>query len=304
MRFINKKFMLFMTNVFLLAGIGSTIANYSTSFIQGEAIGSTNVVIAELYGGGGNSSAPYKKDYVVLFNLSSLPVDLSTWSIQYVSATGPGAPPTNPWSKVDLTGTIQPYRFFLVGISPEGINGVSLTSPDVNSTTISAAATAGKIALLSSQTLTGNVKKPTSNLVDFIGYGTTADEREGTTTTDNTPAPSNTLAIKRKNVFFDTDNNKSDFETSAPTPLNSSSKSTTAEIFANYFLSQTETKSGSCTDAGLGWSTTLTSDYNNLSAGQKALFVGGSANTAISNAVSRYLYLRSFDATLTNFANL
>ena len=37
MRFINKKIMLFMTNVFLLAGIGSTIANYSTSVIQGEA---------------------------------------------------------------------------------------------------------------------------------------------------------------------------------------------------------------------------------------------------------------------------
>jgi hypothetical protein len=37
MRFINKKFMLFMTHVFLLAGIGSTIANYSTSVIQGEA---------------------------------------------------------------------------------------------------------------------------------------------------------------------------------------------------------------------------------------------------------------------------
>jgi hypothetical protein len=38
MRFINKKIMLFMTNVFLLAGIGSTIANYSTSVIQGEAV--------------------------------------------------------------------------------------------------------------------------------------------------------------------------------------------------------------------------------------------------------------------------
>ena len=37
MRFINKKIMLFMTNVFLLGGIGSTIANYSTSVIQGEA---------------------------------------------------------------------------------------------------------------------------------------------------------------------------------------------------------------------------------------------------------------------------
>ena len=303
MRFINKKIMLFMTNVFLLAGIGSTIANYSTSVIQGQAIGSTNVVIAELYGGGGNSSAPYKKDYAVLFNLSSNSVDLNTWSIQYTSSAGGINPST--WSKVNLTGkTIAPFRFILVGLSTEGATGVSLTSPDVDSTSINAGAAGGKIALMSTQTLALDVAKPTSNLIDFIGYGTTANEREGASTADNAPAGSNTSAIRRKNFLNDTDNNKNDFETGTPTPLNSSSKSTTAEIFANYFLSQTEAKVGSCTDAGLGWSTTLTSDYNNLSAGQKALFVAGSANTAISNAVSRYLYLRSFNATLTNFANL
>ena len=298
MRFINKKIMLFMTNVFLLAGIGSTIANYSTSVIQGEAIGSTNVVIAEFYGGGGNSSAPYKKDYAVLFNLSSSSVSLGTWSIQYASATG------TTWNnKVNLSGSILPYRFFLVGLSNEGANGVSLTSPDVNSTSINASATAGKVALLDTQT-TATGAKPSSNLVDFIGFGSTADAREGSSTADNAPAGSNILAIRRKNFLNDTDNNNSDFEAGTPTPLNSSSKSTTAEIFANYFLSQTETKVGLCTDVGLGWSTTLTSDYNNLSAGEKALFVAGSANTAISNAVSRYLYLRSFNATLTNFANL
>jgi uncharacterized protein YjdB len=44
MRFINKKFMLFMTNVFLLAGIGSTIANYSTSSFQGQATARTLII--------------------------------------------------------------------------------------------------------------------------------------------------------------------------------------------------------------------------------------------------------------------
>ena len=45
--------MLFMTNVFLLAGIGSTIVNYSTSVIQGEAVveKSININIKDFYYG-------------------------------------------------------------------------------------------------------------------------------------------------------------------------------------------------------------------------------------------------------------
>lgn len=37
MAFLNKRMILLFTNLFLLAGIGTTIANYSTSVIQGEA---------------------------------------------------------------------------------------------------------------------------------------------------------------------------------------------------------------------------------------------------------------------------
>ena len=91
MRFINKKIMLFMTNVFLLAGIGSTIANYSTSVIQGEAI-STGIVIAEIYSGGGSGSAtptaPFKKDYILLYNTSNSSVNINGWSLQYASSAG------------------------------------------------------------------------------------------------------------------------------------------------------------------------------------------------------------------------
>jgi hypothetical protein len=62
MRFINKKIMLFVTNVFLLAGIGSTIANYSTSVIQGEAVvpeRNKEFLFANLSGGTIPSSTSY-----------------------------------------------------------------------------------------------------------------------------------------------------------------------------------------------------------------------------------------------------
>src|SRR5438445_9983320 len=51
---------------------------------------STTVVISQIYGGGGNTGAPYQNDYVELFNKSTALVDLSGWSIQYSSATGTG----------------------------------------------------------------------------------------------------------------------------------------------------------------------------------------------------------------------
>jgi hypothetical protein len=44
------------------------------------------VVITEVYGGGGNSGAPYTNDFIELTNNSSSPVDVTGWSIQYASA--------------------------------------------------------------------------------------------------------------------------------------------------------------------------------------------------------------------------
>ena len=47
-----------------------------------------HVVISEVYGGGGNSGALWKSDFVELYNPTDSPVTLSGWSIQYASATG------------------------------------------------------------------------------------------------------------------------------------------------------------------------------------------------------------------------
>ena len=290
---------LLFTNLFLLVGIGTTIANYSTSITTTSA-GSSNIVISEIYGGGGSNNAYYNRDFVVLYNLSNSPVDLSTWSIQAASATG------TSWNKVNLSGTIQASSYYLVRLNNTGGSsnpGIDLPTPDVNGTGISLSANNAKVALLNTTTTAGSFSKPNSNLIDFVGFGT-ANDREGSSSSDNAPAPSISTSIRRKIVTVDTDNNAADFEVSnPPTPLNSSSFSSSTVSFANYFIYTTNNKAGLCTTVGLEWST-LESTYNSLSSANKNLFVSNSANTTIAFAVTRYQYLRAIEPSLNNFASL
>src|SRR5262245_44776965 len=51
---------------------------------------SLNVVISQVYGGGGNTSAPFTHDFIELHNLSDTAVSVDGWSLQYASATGTG----------------------------------------------------------------------------------------------------------------------------------------------------------------------------------------------------------------------
>src|SRR5581483_12131119 len=48
---------------------------------------SPDLVIAQVYGGGGNSGATYQNDYVELCNRGGSPVDLTGWTVQYASAS-------------------------------------------------------------------------------------------------------------------------------------------------------------------------------------------------------------------------
>ena len=45
-----------------------------------------DVVISQIYGGGGNAGAPYRQDFIELFNRSASPVDITGWSVQYAGA--------------------------------------------------------------------------------------------------------------------------------------------------------------------------------------------------------------------------
>ena len=73
------------------------------AFAPSASAASPDVVISQAYGGGGNTGATLRNDFIELFNRGSTPVDLSTWSVQYNSAAGTGA-----WQVTTLTGTLAP----------------------------------------------------------------------------------------------------------------------------------------------------------------------------------------------------
>ena len=89
-----------------------------------NATTSTDVVINEVYGGGGNSGATLTNDFIELHNNGSQAVPLGSWSVQYISAA-PGA--TTTWQVTDLTGSIAPGGSYLVQ-EAAGAGGSSASS--------------------------------------------------------------------------------------------------------------------------------------------------------------------------------
>lgn len=170
------------------------------------------VVISQVYGGGGNAGSVYTNDFIELFNSSDSPVDLAGWSVQYASATG------SSWQVTSLSGTLAPGQYYLVQQGAGAGGTTPLPTPDATGN-INMSGTAGKVALVSSTTaLTGTC---VTGVVDLVGFGTTASCFEGN---GRTPAPSNTNAVLRANGgCTDTDNNDADFATGLPNPRNTSS---------------------------------------------------------------------------------
>ncbi|HEX9407861.1 MAG TPA: lamin tail domain-containing protein, partial [Thermoanaerobaculia bacterium] len=73
---------------------------------------SPDIVISQVYGGGGNSSATFRNDFVEVFNRSGSAVSLTGYSIQYASATGTGTFASN--GVVALSGTLAAGQYYLV----------------------------------------------------------------------------------------------------------------------------------------------------------------------------------------------
>ncbi|MDD4198314.1 MAG: chitobiase/beta-hexosaminidase C-terminal domain-containing protein, partial [Paludibacter sp.] len=61
-----------------------------TRTLSGEVLSVPDVIITEVYGGGGNSDAPYTHDFFELYNTTDNSVSVAGWSIQYYSATTTG----------------------------------------------------------------------------------------------------------------------------------------------------------------------------------------------------------------------
>lgn len=173
-----------------------------------------DVVISQVYGGGGNSGSYWKQDFIELFNRGTTTINITGWSVQYASATG------STWSKTDVSGSLAPGQYYLIREAQGSGGTADLPSPDVTGT-IAMGGTAGKVALVNNTTLLTGTCPTGANIVDFVGFGTTANCYEGT---GPTPAPSNTTSVERLNAgCTDTDQNNADFVVSAvpPTPRNS-----------------------------------------------------------------------------------
>jgi hypothetical protein len=183
---------------------------------------SPDVVVSQVYGGGGNSGATYQNDFVELFNRGGSTVDLSGWSIQYATAAG------TSWSATALSGSIAPGHHYLVQLASAAAVGSALPPPDATGTT-NLAASGGKIALVENATaLTCGATAGSCSTVaavhDLVGYGTATDF-EGT---GAAPALSSTLAaVRGGNGCTDTDDNGNDFAAVAPLPHNNQSAAAT-----------------------------------------------------------------------------
>lgn len=170
------------------------------------------VVINEIYTGGGSSVATsvYKYDFIELKNIGATSVTLTGAYLKYASSTGSFSD-----SHAIPTITLAPGQIYLVQEGNAGTKGTDLPiTPDLIGT-LNLATITGKVVLTSDATAPTS---PTStNVLDFVGYGTSANQFEGAS---YAPAPSNALSISR--ISGDTNNNAADFATGTPSPQNSS----------------------------------------------------------------------------------
>ena len=177
-------------------------------------VASPGIVISQIFGGGGNSGAPFRNDFIEIFNNGTAPVDLTGWSVQYASATA------SSWSVTPLTSVVLlPGQYYLIQEGSGGSNGVLLPTADVAGT-VAMAAGAGKVALVKNSTALTGACPNDPNIVDLVGYGNTASCFKGSPA----PAASNTNAILRAgNGCENTNSNGTDFGTGAPSPRNTKS---------------------------------------------------------------------------------
>ncbi|MGI8641960.1 MAG: DNA/RNA non-specific endonuclease [Pyrinomonadaceae bacterium] len=219
-----KRFYLILASFIVLAavlGFGfQTKAQTEVIQSQEAILVSPNIVISQVFGGGGVASAsPYKNDFIEIFNRSASPVNLNGWSVQFSYAG------SSSWLITTLPDvTLAPGQYFLIqeAASANG-SGAALPTPDATGT-INMHPVDGKVALVNSTSpLTGAC--PTSNptIVDFVGYGNGGCFEGSTTITGMDITKS---AKRNGSGCFDTDQNSSDFTVAAPAPRNTSSATT------------------------------------------------------------------------------
>ncbi|HJT67760.1 MAG TPA: DUF4214 domain-containing protein [Pyrinomonadaceae bacterium] len=181
-----------------------------------------DVVISQIYTGGGTPGAAFQNSFIELFNRSSSTRDLSGVPITFTSATG-----AFTFSIAFVSSNaipIGPGQHFLIQFGTSGPNGNPLPSPD--GSIAQSLDPAGKVAVLKFGSVVpgGTCPLPNPNFLDFVGYGTVANCFEGSGPTAN--LANTTAALRLNNGCTDTNNNAGDFTAGTPNPRNTGSPAT------------------------------------------------------------------------------
>ncbi|MFJ2116720.1 lamin tail domain-containing protein, partial [Streptomyces sp. NPDC087850] len=198
-----------------------SIAGSLIALPSAQALPSPDAVIAEVYGGGGNSGATLTHDFIELGNAGGAAFDLTGWSVQYLS----GSPSsTTKWSVTPLSGTVPAGGSYLIQGAKGAGGDTALPTPDATGT-LALSASSGTVALVHSTTaltcVTAADCAADGSVKDLVGFGTAAvRETSPATGADNTHSVGRTAALT------DTDDNSADLTGQAPTPRNSAGTGT------------------------------------------------------------------------------
>lgn len=160
---------------------------------------SRDLVISQVYAGGGESGSFFQGDFVELFNRGHSPVGLTGMFLHYVTANGQ----TTLTHIFGPTPNLAPGQHFLVKGYSNPLFGMPLQG-DLNAGGWQMENNGGKVVL-------GDLAEP----IDTVGWGNSTPGYEGT------PAPAltvNTAAVRTANGCTETDNNGADFEVTIPNP--------------------------------------------------------------------------------------
>src|SRR3954462_4398385 len=115
----------------LAAALGAVVGALA---VAGPALATSQIVVSQVYGGGGNSGATYTHDFIELYNRGATTLFLDGWSLQYGSSAG-NIGPTGVLAQITpLSGPIAPGQYVLVR-EAQGTGGSLNPGTDVDDAT-------------------------------------------------------------------------------------------------------------------------------------------------------------------------
>ncbi len=321
---------LLFTNLFLLAGIGTTIANYSTSQLEGQAT-FTDLIISEYYESNGGTHKAFE-----IYNGTGSTVNLTNYSIvTYINGRNYPDRFINLTGNISDSATLTIYNSSTTRVAFSGTTLLDNNIANFNGDDVIALYNNGGSVISGTLGVSGTVNSDMTDetLIDIIGVigqdgnNGASDAFEFTSTNNSvtTGSTKDRILVRNRNTIspnptftgsewlafpvINSTNTGLLQPDSKTTSFGSHSSATLDLVYAeNYgylFLNGTSNKASNCTDAGLNWTSSLESNYNLLTSDEKTAFNNNTNNSSnITNALARYQYLRTISPSLNNFANL